>query len=194
MTTEDCANYLETSKSQWQQKLLGSIRRFMKSEAYQDVLFENLKKTVKGQGKIFKEAIQQIENSVAELNEANHDEKELLQNLLKNPDQIEALMSSMLGRILQQTEIPAEAGEDIESAVEKTDQRIRNCDWSLERDDDTIFSQSPTALYYWSPIADELKERDEIIVRNSVRFRWIEIRRSARRQLDIELIFQNLSH
>jgi hypothetical protein len=111
-----------------------------------------------------------------------------------NPGEIESLMSSMLDRILRQTEIPAEAGEDIESAVEKTDQRIRNCDWSLERDDDTIFSQSPTALYYWSPIADELKERDEIIVRNSVRFRWIEIRRSARRQLDIDLILQNLSH
>jgi hypothetical protein len=110
-----------------------------------------------------------------------------------NPDEIESLMSSMLDRILQQTEIPAEAGEDIGSEIEKADQRIKNCDWSLERDDDTIFSESPTALYYWSPIADELKERDEIIVRNSVRFRWIEIRRSARLLLDIELIFQNQS-
>ena len=110
-----------------------------------------------------------------------------------NPVEIESLMSSMLDRILQQTEIPAEAGEDIGSAIEKVDQRIKNCDWSLERDDDRIFRESPTALYHWSPIADELKERDEIIVRNSVRFRWIEIRRSARLLLDIELIFQNQS-
>ncbi len=111
----------------------------------------------------------------------------------RDPAEIESLMSSMLDRILRQTEIPPEAGEDIESALEKVDQRINTCDWSQERDDDTIFSQSPTALYYWSPIADELKQRDEIIVRNSVRFRWIEIRRSVRQQLDIELIFQNES-
>lgn len=107
--------------------------------------------------------------------------------------EIESLMSSTFDRILEQTEIPAEAGEDFESAIEKERQRINSCDWSLDRDDDTIFSQSPSALYYWSPIADELKERDEIIVRNSVRFRWIEIRRSVRQQLDIELIFQNES-
>ncbi len=110
-----------------------------------------------------------------------------------NPTEIESLMSSMLDRILQQTQIPAEAGEDIESALEQAEQRISTCDWTLERDDDTIFSASPSALYYWSPIADELKERDEIIVRNSVRFRWIEIRRSVRQQLDIELILQNQS-
>ncbi len=109
------------------------------------------------------------------------------------PTEIESLMTTILDRILQQTEIPAEAGEDFESAIEKERERIGSCDWSLDRDDDTIFSQSPSALYYWSPIADELKERDEIIVRNSVRFRWIEIRRSVRQQLDIELIFQNES-
>jgi hypothetical protein len=110
-----------------------------------------------------------------------------------SPKEIGSLMPSIFDRILEQTEIPTEAGEDFESAIEKERQRINSIDWSLDRDDDTIFSQSPSALYYWSPIADELKERDEIIVRNSVRFRWIEIRRSARQQLDIELIFQNES-
>jgi len=110
-----------------------------------------------------------------------------------SPVEIESLIPSILDRILEQTEIPTEAGEDFESAIEKERQRISSIDWSLDRDDDTIFSQSPSALYYWSPIADELKERDEVIVRNSVRFRWIEIRRSVRQQLDIELIFQNES-
>jgi hypothetical protein len=110
-----------------------------------------------------------------------------------SPTEIESLMPSILDRILEQTEIPAEAGEDFESAIEKERQRISSIDWSLDRDDDTIFSRSPSALYYWSPIADELKQRAEIIVRNSVRFRWIEIRRSARQQLDIDLIFLNES-
>ena len=67
-------------------------------------------------------------------------------------------------------------------------QRISSCDWKLERDDDTVFSQSPEALFYWSPIADELKERDETIVKNSIRFRWIEVRRSTRSMLDCDAL------
>jgi hypothetical protein len=110
-----------------------------------------------------------------------------------NSTEIELLMSPMLDRVLQITEVPLEAGDDFESAAEKERLRIKSCDWSIELDDDSIFSASPSALYYWSPIADELKERDEIIVRNSVRFRWIEVRRSTRQQLNIELIFRNQS-
>lgn len=102
--------------------------------------------------------------------------------------EINKFMSSTLECVLQQTEIPEEAGEDIVSATEKTRQRINHYDWTQQHDDDSIFSQSPEALYYWSPIADELKTRDEEIVRNSVRFRWIEVRRSARRLLDIDAI------
>ena len=104
------------------------------------------------------------------------------------PAEINKLMSSTLDRILQQTEIPEEAGDDIIVATEKVRHRINNFDWTQDHDDDSIFSQSPEALYYWSPIADELKTRDEEIVRNSVRFRWIEVRRSARRLLDINAI------
>ena len=101
------------------------------------------------------------------------------------PAEIDLMMSSMLDRVLQETEISHEAGSDFETACEKVQQRISSCDWTLDREDDAIFSQSPEALYYWSPIADELKTRDEEIVRNSVRFRWIEVRRSARSLIDI---------
>ncbi len=100
--------------------------------------------------------------------------------------EIDTLLPSILERILLDTEIPQEAGEDIEAAIEKTRHRISTCDWTQDRVDDAIFSQSPEALYYWAPIADELKERDEEIVRNSVRFRWIEVRRSARSLIDID--------
>lgn len=100
--------------------------------------------------------------------------------------EIELLMSPMIDRILQETEITHEAGSDFETARKKVQQRISANDWTQDRDDDAIFSQSPEALYYWSPIADELKERDEEIVRNSVRFRWIEVRRSARALIDID--------
>lgn len=112
------------------------------------------------------------------------------------PAEIGTLMSSTIDRIINESEIPPEAGESIKKATEKAQQRINTCDWAVDQEDDSIFSQSPEALYYWSPIADELKQRDEAIVRNSVRFRWIEVRRSARKLLDIESLFQTetISH
>ena len=112
------------------------------------------------------------------------------------PPEIGTLMSSTLDRIIDESEVPPEAGESIRKAIEKAQQRVNTCDWAVEQEDDSIFSQSPEALYYWSPIADELKQRDEAIVRNSVRFRWIEVRRSARNLLDIESLFktETISH
>jgi len=106
------------------------------------------------------------------------------------PAEIDLLMPSILDRILHETEYSPEAGESMQTASESARQRISSWDWTLDYDDDSIFSQSPEALYYWSPIADELKVRDEAIVRNSIRFRWIEVRRSVREKLDIESIFQ----
>jgi len=107
--------------------------------------------------------------------------------------EIELMMPSILDRILGETEVSPEASETVQSAIENVRLRITTWDWTLDYDDDSIFSQSPEALYYWSPIADELKIRDEEIVRNSIRFRWIEVRRSVREKLDIESIFQTES-
>ena len=101
---------------------------------------------------------------------------------------IRKLLPEALQRILDNTGEPEEAGPDFVGARDKVVQRVGTCDWTLKRDDDTIFSQSPEALFYWSPIADELKERDELIVKNSIRFRWIEVRRGARKLLDCEAL------
>ena len=102
---------------------------------------------------------------------------------------IERIVPASFGLIVKDTGIPQEAGKDFQASIDKTMQRIKNCDWSKKLDDDSIFSQSPQALYYWSPIADELKDRDEYIVRNSVRFRWIDIRRNTRKQLELDKLF-----
>lgn len=107
--------------------------------------------------------------------------------------EISAFMSGTIDQLLLDTGIPAEAGGDFSRAVDKARQRIHNFDWSKDLDDDAIFSQSPSALFYWAPVADELKNRDEEIVRNSVRFRWIEVRRSTRRLLDIDSLASTFS-
>lgn len=105
---------------------------------------------------------------------------------------IESLVVGTVRDILDATGEPAEAGPDFAAARDKILQRITTCDWTLERDDDTVFSQSPEALFYWSPIADELKQNDETIVRNSIRYRWIEVRRDLRRLLDCEALAHSL--
>jgi len=103
------------------------------------------------------------------------------------------VMTEAVRRVLDETGEPDEAGADFAAARDKALQRVSTCDWSIERDDDTVFSQSPDALFYWSPIADELKERDEPIVRNSIRYRWIEVRRNLRRLLDSKALAESLA-
>ncbi|MDD9810453.1 MAG: hypothetical protein OXU71_01870 [Gammaproteobacteria bacterium] len=76
-----------------------------------------------------------------------------------------------------------EAGEDFPAAVARVKARLAGCDLDALGDDDSAFTESPRALVHWAPIADELKRRDAGIVRNSVRFRWQEIRRDLRRRL-----------
>jgi hypothetical protein len=105
---------------------------------------------------------------------------------------IRELLPAALRQVLDETGIPQDAGEDFTAAREKIIQRIATYDWKLASDDDTVFSQSPQALFYWSPIADELKQRDEGIVKNSIRFRWIEVRRSLRKLLNCGALAETL--
>ncbi|MCP4983706.1 MAG: esterase [Gammaproteobacteria bacterium] len=105
---------------------------------------------------------------------------------------IQQLLPQALAQVLAETGKPEEAGKDFVAAREKIVQRIATCDWSEERDDDSVFSQSPDALFYWAPIADELKQRDEAIVKNSVRYRWIAVRYSLRKLLDCDALAETL--
>ena len=106
----------------------------------------------------------------------------------QTPLEISVVMTTTFNRIIDNIGYPEEAGDDFQSSLDKAGQRIKNHSFSDSPSDDDIFSQSPEALYYWAPIADELKERDETIVRNSVRFRWIEVRRSCRELIDIDTL------
>lgn len=76
-----------------------------------------------------------------------------------------------------------EAGDDFQATAARVKTRVANCDLGAFGDDDSAFTESPRALVHWAPIADELKARDSEIVRNSVKFRWHEVRRDLRRRL-----------
>ena len=66
--------------------------------------------------------------------------------------------------------------------------RLALVDWAAVDDGEQAFSASPDALIRWAPVLDELKQLDEAIVRNSVRFRWQEVRRDLRACLDARAV------
>ena len=96
------------------------------------------------------------------------------------------IVSRVINDIFARTGIPDEAGPDFVTQIQRVKARIASCDWASIEDDESAFSSSPAALIEWAPVIDEFKQRDNEIVRNSVRFRWIEVRRSLRADLKAE--------
>ncbi|MBE0614458.1 MAG: esterase [Burkholderiales bacterium] len=94
------------------------------------------------------------------------------------------LICRMVDEILAETGTPADAGPEFAEHAGRVRARLALCIWSAQTDDNAPFCESPGALVYWAPIVDVLKELDEGIVRNSIRFRWQEIRRELRQTLD----------
>jgi len=112
--------------------------------------------------------------------------------LLKHPratsEMVGSLMQKMVNDILAKTGIPEEAGGEFAANAERVRARIAGCNWSNVTDDEGPFSQSPTALVRWAPVIKELKDHDEEIVRNSVRFRWQKVRQDLRNLLDADAV------
>lgn len=94
------------------------------------------------------------------------------------------LVREVVAEILAETGKPADSGPAFAESAQAVLNRIATCDWSAVPDDAGAFTESPPALVRWAPIVDELKQIDEPIVLNSVRFRWQEVRRDLRQTLD----------
>jgi len=97
---------------------------------------------------------------------------------------VEQVMSVAVEAVLSNTGKPDDAGPEFAQDADRVGARLLNCDWASVQDSETPFSRSPEALVHWAPVVDEFKLEDDEIVRNSVRFRWHEVRRDLRRDLD----------
>ncbi|MYD76537.1 MAG: esterase [Gammaproteobacteria bacterium] len=106
-------------------------------------------------------------------------------------DKVVRLMSRVVDDIVDEIGMPDEAGDDFHESVEALKIRIENMDFSMHEDGDAVFSVSPDALYKWSPIADELKRFDRTPVKNSVRFRWKDVRETARNLFDAQAVIES---
>lgn len=108
--------------------------------------------------------------------------------LLKHPqattEMVGTLMQRLVNDILDQTGIPGDAGNEFAANAERVRVRLAGCNWQKITDDEGPFTQSPSALVHWAPVIKELKDQDEEIVRNSVRYRWQKVRQDLRNLLD----------
>lgn len=102
------------------------------------------------------------------------------------------LMKSVIDQVLENAGMPAEAGAQFAAEAERVRDRVARTDYLAVGDNEAAFTESPTALVRWAPIVDSLKELDEEIVRNSVRYRWQEVRREVAAKLDPQAVFGSL--
>ncbi len=69
-------------------------------------------------------------------------------------------------------------------APEAFAERAERTAWASAAEGEAAFSASIEGLIRNAPVIDEFKRADSAIVRNSIRFRWRDVRRELRRRLD----------
>ena len=99
-----------------------------------------------------------------------------------------ALVRRSVAAILERTGTPDDSGPLFAEGAGAVRDRLNRCDWNALADDETAFTASPEALVRHAPIIPELMALDEEIVRNSVRFKWQEVRRELRAILDVDAV------
>jgi hypothetical protein len=77
-----------------------------------------------------------------------------------------------------------DASEVPEGAVDQFDARLLATDWVAASTGEVAFAGSVQDLLRYAPVIDEYKALDAEIVRNSIRFRWRDIREQFRNRVD----------
>ena len=97
-----------------------------------------------------------------------------------------ALALHCFRRGLADNAAPAAAVERFSAAeaLAEFQRRLAFWDWVDGLQGPAIFSESPAALVRWAPIAPELKQLDQEIVENSIKFKWRDVRRDLDKRLD----------
>jgi hypothetical protein len=108
----------------------------------------------------------------------------LAQQAPREVSRFAAMIVAVVEEILARTGTPGEAGGEFAAHAARVRSRIARTDWLAVGSDEAAFTESPAGLVRWAPIVDELKALDDEIVRNSVRFRWQEVRRDFAAHLD----------
>ena len=107
--------------------------------------------------------------------------------------QTEAFAGGIMDEILtnyEQDDIEPTAFIEMLAAARR---RAAFANWTDIADGPTAFQASSDAVFEWAPIADELKNLDEEILRNSIHLRWIGVRRDTKALLRHDAILADWS-
>jgi hypothetical protein len=97
-----------------------------------------------------------------------------------NAEQSAAFAGGIMDEVLtnyEQQDVPPKVFLDM---LAEGHRRAAFANWPDIADGAAAFKASSDAVFYWAPIADELKALDEEIVRNSIHLRWIGVRRDTK--------------
>jgi hypothetical protein len=117
----------------------------------------------------------------------------MLHRTSASADDVGKLMCGVVEDALVIAGTPADAGPEFATHADRVRARLALCDWPSIEDNEFAFVESPDALVQWAPIVDDLKQLDAEVVRNSVRFRWQEVRRDLRRDLRADAVLAEAS-
>ena len=116
----------------------------------------------------------------------------LAQQAPRQTPRIARMMAAVVDDVLAQAGTPSEAGSEFPAHAARVRERVARTDWLAVGKDEAAFTESPAGLVRWAPVKDELKQLDEDIVRNSVRFRWQEVRRDFLLRLDTQALIGSM--
>jgi hypothetical protein len=116
----------------------------------------------------------------------------LAQQAPRELPRLASMMVAAVDQVLAQTGTPVEAGGEFAAHAARVRNRVARTDWLAVGQDEAAFTESPAGLVRWAPVKDELKELDEEIVRNSVRFRWQAVRAEFAEHLDAQALLDSM--
>ena len=105
-----------------------------------------------------------------------------------NDEAAQDLAIEMLDGILLDYDQDDIGPKDFAAMGDTGKQRAAFANWDAIADGPAAFQSSSDAVFRWAPIADELKDNDEEIVRNSIHLRWIGVRRDLKELIKPALI------
>lgn len=82
---------------------------------------------------------------------------------------------------------------DPDNGMKAFSARLEGLDWVAARDPRVTFESSQSVLVAAAPVIDSYREADREVIENSVKFRWIDVRRQLADRLDARAVVQGSS-
>ena len=85
--------------------------------------------------------------------------------------------------------------EEFKKSIQYLTSYYNNTNHRKEKTTENFFKKSADELIKWVPVSEEFKREDQTILRNSIKFRWIPIRKLIKENLNIKKInFEYKTH